>query len=290
MNQMQCPFHSRATNAAIEPLAHKAAITPTRATLCAIDPSSIYKQEDLDQVKAFFAGIDIDIHLLVPNIFFNQITAPSVSETLLKTGQMERNLPERYQRTAHFLLELPKDPASKEAQKIIHSVNAMHAAAGVDPNSADFHYVMYCFTSKLVEMLKVYDHTPPTEAQELAWYNVWKGICSQMNCTNLPEDYQEFKKQNQEFESKARASISPETKQFAQHMFSEIMSRFPDPAIDLAKDFVVALLDDELPELLGLEPPSSAKKSLLRHVLLISSDFEYHRKAMLAWLKHEKTE
>ena len=234
-------------------------------------PPGRYRERDLRLVRELLDGIDLDPRLLIPNMFLAQIAAPRIAEILNRTGQVTGHTGERFEITSSFLFAMPRNPASPESQAAMRRVKILHDRAGVDPNSPEFHYGIYCFTAKFVEMLRKFDTTPPTNAQERAWFSVWRTVASQLGATNVPADYENFKRESREFESAILANPSELSRTFAHGIMDRVLKLFPAPTRSLTAGLILSMVDPPLIEALSLPPPPELERSAVREVLRLFS-------------------
>lgn len=178
--------------------------------------------------------------------------------------RLAAQLMQRYETTRRFFLETPRAPDSPDARRLIDHVNELHHR--VSPNRPlaalpEFGYVLFTLTHTLCRTLERIHPTPPSPAEEHAWFKSWRYVAEGLGAKNLPHDYETFVKQNLALE--ATFKKSPTGGALAQKFLDTLRDKLPEPFGTIIGRFAFSIVPQRTLNILGLPGTSPIERTLV---------------------------
>ena len=203
--------------------------------------------------------------------FFRTYAIPSVAKLLVATREFERDAQKRIEDTSLLIFEFcESDPKSPRGEAALRRLNAIHGKYKI--SNGDFLHVLSVFVLAGQQWIDQYEWRKVSDVERKARANFWIEVGKAMGLTDIPADYDAFVAFQQAYELKhmryhpANRKVSDQT--FAGFADAVIPWRcLAKPAIPLMRAAVCALLEPQIVEAIGYEPPSPWLRALLVSLL-----------------------
>jgi hypothetical protein len=196
---------------------------------------------------------------------FRTFAVPSIAALLDSTGEFGRAAQKRYDDTDLILstiVEAGYD--SDEGTRAIRQMNRIHGRFEI--TNDDFLYVLSSFVFEPIRWNARFGWRPLIETEKLATFEFWRQVGRRMAIKEIPEDYDEFERFNEEYERRefrstaAARRVGAATRDMFLAWFPGLPHRLGAPAIH-------ALMDDSLLEAFGFPQPSPAVRAAVEGAL-----------------------
>jgi uncharacterized protein (DUF2236 family) len=224
---------------------------------------SAFDPADVATVRRIFHEQGIELRLSIVNAFFSQIAMPAVASILHRSGAFDSDTMERFKDTRKFFVQIVEDPGSPAGLAAIEKVREVHRRAGVPPEIPEFQYVVYTLTHKFMETLKEFDASPPTRAEELAWFRVWRAVGGMLGAPDISENYDEFIAKNKLLEERKMVQ-SKVSHDLAEKIIENSLNFLPEPLRPLGRPIILSLIEPKVAEALGLQTSPEWQRSTVR--------------------------
>jgi hypothetical protein len=196
---------------------------------------------------------------------FRTFAAPSIAALLDSTGEFDRAAQKRYDDTDLILstiVEAGYD--SEEGKRAIRQMNRIHGRFEIA--NEDFLYVLSSFVFEPIRWNARFGWRPLIETEKLATFEFWRQVGRRMAISDVPEDYDEFERFNEEYErrtfrsTEAARRVGTATRDMFLGWIPGLPRRLGAPAIH-------ALMDERLLEAFGFPRPPTAVRTAVEAAL-----------------------
>jgi len=196
---------------------------------------------------------------------FRTFAAPSIAALLDSTGEFDRAAQKRYDDTDLILstiVEAGYD--SEEGKRAIRQMNRIHGLFEI--TNEDFLYVLSSFVFEPIRWNARFGWRPLIETEKLATFEFWREVGRRMAISDIPGDYDEFERFNEEYErrefqsTEAARRVGTATRDMFLGWIPGLPRRFGSPAIH-------ALMDDRLLDAFGFPRPPKAVRTAVEAAL-----------------------
>ena len=184
---------------------------------------------------------------------FRTFAAPSIAELLDSTGEFAARAQKRYDDTDLILSTIAEAGyESPEGRRAIRQMNRIHGRFEI--SNEDFLYVLSSFVFEPIRWNARFGWRPLLEAERLASFHFWREVGRLMAIREIPADYSDFERFNEEYErerfapSAAAGRVGSATRDMFLAWFPGLPKRFGAQAI-------YALMDDRLLDAFGFPRP-----------------------------------
>jgi len=199
---------------------------------------------------------------------------PSISGLLDKTGEFKDQACKRYNDTDLLIREFTENSLdSKRGTAAIKRLNTIHGWYNI--SNEDYLYVLSVFICEPVRWLKRYGfrNFHPNERQ--AAFAYWIEIGKRMGIKDLPQNYEECEKWNEEYEKKFMIYAESNVK-IAESTTKLFLSVVPESIRGQARMVIYALCDERLRKAFGYPSPSSTLCTIVDLLLRFLGFFIRH--------------
>jgi len=192
---------------------------------------------------------------------FRTFCVPSVSALLDRTGEFQTRPQKRYDDTdiiVSELLEWCYD--SERGRRALRRLNQLHGRFAIA--NEDFLYVLSTFIFEPIRWNQRFGWRVMCGQERLAYFYFWREVGGRMNIRDIPADYRDFERFNEEYErqhyrfTEANGRVGAATRE----LFVSWFPRFLSPMV---RSTIHALLSDRLIEAFGFPPPSRLMRWLV---------------------------
>jgi hypothetical protein len=196
---------------------------------------------------------------------FRTFAVPSVAALLDSTGEFASRAQKRYDDTDLILSTIGEvGYDSAEGRRAIRRMNQIHGRFEI--SNDDFLYVLSSFVFEPIRWNARFGWRPLIEAERLASFHFWLGVGRLMAIRELPEQYEEFERFNEEYEEQhfARSLAAERVGEATRDMF---LAWFPGLSNRFGANAIYALMDDRLLAAFGFPQPPSAVRAAVETAL-----------------------
>lgn len=190
---------------------------------------------------------------------FRTFAVPSIAELLDRTGEFGRAAQKRYDDTDLILSTIVESGYDSDAGKrAIRHMNRIHGR--FDISDGDFLYVLSSFVLEPIRWNARFGWRQLIETEKLATFEFWREIGRRMAIRDIPDEYAELERFNEEYERErfARTEATERVGSAARDMF---LAWFPGLPKRFGSQAIHALMDDRLLDAFGFPHPSRALRS-----------------------------
>jgi hypothetical protein len=202
---------------------------------------------------------------------FRTFAVPSIAELLDSTGEFAGRAQKRYDDTDLILSTIAEAGYdSPEGRRAIRQMNRIHGR--FDISNEDFLYVLSSFVFEPIRWNARFGWRPLLEAERLASFHFWREVGRLMAIREIPDEYSDFERFNEEYEqerfapSAAAARVGAATRDMFLAWFPGLPKRFGAQAI-------YALMDDRLLDAFGFPRPPRALRAAVEAALRARAQF-----------------
>jgi hypothetical protein len=192
---------------------------------------------------------------------FRTFVVPSIGALLDRTEEFGQRTQKRYDDTDLIVSEIIEHGYDSErGSGAIARMNQIHGRFKI--SNADFLYVLSTFVFEPIRWNRRFGWRPLCETERLAMFYFWCEVGRRMHLGEIPEEYDEFEKYNQDYERAHFGSSAP-----SRRVASAVMRMFagwaPRPLQPIVGPVMRALMDDPLLHALGLDPAPGLLKNVV---------------------------
>jgi len=190
---------------------------------------------------------------------FRTFAVPSIAELLDRTGEFDRAAQKRYDDTDLILSTIVEAGYESDLGKqAIRRMNRIHARFEI--SNEDFVYVLSSFVFEPIRWNTRFGWRPLIETEKLATFEFWREIGRRMAIRDVPEEYAELERFNDEYERErfARTEATERVGCATRDMF---LGWFPGLPTRFGSQAIYALMDERLLDAFGFPHPSPALRS-----------------------------
>ncbi|KAI9364849.1 hypothetical protein DFJ73DRAFT_956101 [Zopfochytrium polystomum] len=151
-------------------------------------------------------------------------------------------------------------PASPEANLSIARVNWIHEHYKGKIDRDGMLYTLTVFVTEPAKYIAAYDWRPRTDLENEAAARFWHKIALKMGIADPPRSNADFCRVNADIEER-RLRYDPKNREVAEAGMDLFLSRVPAPLRPLLRPALVAVLDDKLAAIMGLDPAAARPRS-----------------------------
>jgi ER-bound oxygenase mpaB/B'/Rubber oxygenase, catalytic domain len=184
---------------------------------------------------------------------FRTFAVPSIAGLLDSTGEFAGRAQKRYDDTDLILSTIAEAGYdSPEGRRAIRQMNRIHGRFEI--SNGDLLYVLSSFVFEPIRWNARFGWRPLLEVERLASFHFWREVGRLMAIREIPDDYSDFERFNEEYErerfapSGAAARVGAATRDMFLAWFPGLPKRFGAQAI-------YALMDDRLLDAFGFPRP-----------------------------------
>jgi hypothetical protein len=184
---------------------------------------------------------------------FRTFAVPSVAELLDSTGEFAARAQKRYDDTDLILSTIAEAGYdSPEGRRAIRQMNRIHGRFAI--SNDDFLYVLSSFVFEPIRWNARFGWRPLIEAERLASFHFWREVGQLMAIGELPDDYSELERFNEEYE-RERFAPSPAAARGGAATRDMFLAWFPGLPKRFGAQAIYALMDDRLLDAFGFARP-----------------------------------
>jgi hypothetical protein len=190
---------------------------------------------------------------------FRTFAVPSIAELLDRTGEFGRAAQKRYDDTDLILSTIVEEGYDSEAGKrAIRQMNRIHGRFEI--SNEDFVYVLSSFVFEPIRWNARFGWRPLIDAEKWATFEFWREIGRRMAIRDVPEEYAELERLNEEYERErfARTAATERVGRATRDMF---LGWFPGLPKRFGSQAIYALMDERLLDSFGFPHPPPALRS-----------------------------
>jgi hypothetical protein len=234
-----------------------------RREIARLDPVSQHEEIARLTYEVLY-GDPMAVHLGYLVGFARQMAVPSIARVVYRGGggDMLRHAARRNDETLAIFGEfLHHGYSSRRGTAAIARMEAIHSRFRITDEQKRYTLATLIFErDRQSELLGL--TVPPGERE--ARFRFWKGVADQMPLTGVPDDAEEYWQWTRAYEREHWA-FSQGGRAVVETMFDDWTTRWFPPALRaLGRGLMLALMEGELRDALGLEPASAKARTLLR--------------------------
>lgn len=202
---------------------------------------------------------------------FKTYSIPSISVILVKTTEMEENMPKRYDDTDLILREIIEHPGDNIRSKLaIQRLNFLHGQYPISNN--DYLYTLAVFIIEPIVWVDKYGYRKSHPKEKEAMHNFWVDIGSKMGIKNIPKTWEETAQWMEEYEKshmkfhKNNIIIKNSTLKLFLSIFPSIIHPFGDAILS-------AFCPPRLRIAMGLSDPPFGLTTFLDTIIKLQAKF-----------------
>ena len=190
---------------------------------------------------------------------------PSISQLLDRTGEFHHHTQKRYDDTGLLVAEILKwGHQSDRGQESIRRMNIIHGHYAI--GNEDFLYVLSTFIYEPIRWNERFGWRLFSETEKLAIFYFWQAVGSQMKIENIPSNYEEFARYNQDYE-RQNFVYSDSNHRVGESTVNLFLSWFPAISRPILKPIVLGMFDEPTIDAFGYPQPSAFIRSLVDNSL-----------------------
>jgi hypothetical protein len=196
---------------------------------------------------------------------FRTFAVPSIAELLDRTGEFGRAAQKRYDDTDLILSTIVEEGYESEAGKrAIRQMNQIHGRFEIA--NEDFLYVLSSFVFEPIRWNSRFGWRPLVETEKLATFEFWREIGRRMAIRDVPEEFAELERFNDEYERErfARTEATERVGRATRDMF---LGWFPGLPKRFGSRAIYALMDERLLDAFGFPHPPRALQATVARAL-----------------------
>jgi hypothetical protein len=196
---------------------------------------------------------------------FRTFAVPSIAALLDSTGAFAGAAQKRYDDTDLILSTIAEAGySSEEGKRAIRRMNRIHGRFEI--TNDDFLYVLSSFVFEPIRWNRRFGWRPLIETEKLATFEFWRQVGRRMAIREIPENYDEFERFNEEYErrefrpTQAARRVGAATRDMFLAWFPVLPRRLGAPAI-------YSLMDERLLDAFGFPRPSRTIRATVEAAL-----------------------
>jgi len=196
---------------------------------------------------------------------FRTFAVPSIAELLDRTGEFDRAAQKRYDDTDLILSTIVEAGYESDLGKqAIRRMNRIHARFEI--SNEDFVYVLSSFVFEPIRWNTRFGWRPLIETEKLATFEFWREIGRRMAIRDVPEEYAELERFNDEYERErfARTEATERVGRATRDMFLSLVPGLPRR---FGSQAIYALMDGRLLDAFGFAHPPRALRTAVESAL-----------------------
>ena len=221
-----------------------------------------------------------DIERALEFALFRTYAVPSISEKLVKTGELVKRPRKRYDDTELIMYTLTEyGYDSEQGRRALRRMNQMHGRFPI--SNDELLYVLTTFIYEPIRWIEKYGWRPLAENEKLTFFYFYREVGKRMNIKDIPDDYDQFEQYNINFE-RDHFRYAPANRKVGDAT-CDLFLGFYLPKIfwPLGRPFLYAMMDDALIAAFGFPRPSQIMRKMVTGALKM-------RAWMLRWFPERR--
>jgi hypothetical protein len=189
---------------------------------------------------------------------FRTFAVPSIAAVLDRSGEFGRAAQKRYDDTDLILSTIVEEGYESEAgTRAIRQMNRIHGRFEIA--NEDFLYVLSSFVFEPIRWNARFGWRPLIETEKLATFEFWREIGGRMAIRDVPEEYAQLERFNEEYE-RERFAHTEATERVGRAGRDMFLAWFPGLPKRFGAQAIYALMDERLLDAFGFPHPSPAMR------------------------------
>jgi hypothetical protein len=202
---------------------------------------------------------------------FKTYSIPSISAILVRTEEMETNMPKRYDDTDLLIREFTENPPnSLRSNLALQRLNFLHSQYPISNN--DYLYTLSVFIVEPIQWIQRYGYRSPHSLEKESLYLVWCDIGKKMGIRNIPNSWEAIEKWMTNYEQ-TRMKFHPSNQIIANSTIKLFLSVLPSFLHPLGSNLIAAFCSPALRRAMGFHDPPSGISLLIDIVMLLHANF-----------------